>query len=217
MKPLHWPPALRTIGLALALCCGAGLAQAQGQPPVAATITDPHLQVEQLMRQELVEPALEKIKAHLAHRPRDPQMRFWQAVLLTRQGHRDQAMQVYAELTQDFPELAEPHNNLGVLQAANNDMDLAQRSFELALRADPQHALAHENLGDVLLRQALRHYQSAAQAQARARPPVSVYARPIAGVSAAVSAGATPPSAITGLVQKQQLLQPLLKLSSPTP
>jgi hypothetical protein len=77
--------------------------------------------------------------------------------------------------------------------------------------------LAHENLGDVLLRQALRHYQSAAQAQAKARPPVSVYARPIAGVSAAVSAGATPPSAITGLAQKQQLLQPLLKLSSPTP
>ena len=207
MKPLPWPPALRTIGLALALSCGAGLAQVQAP----AIITDPHLQVEQLMRQDQVAPALEKIQAHLAQRPRDPQMRFWQAVLLTRQGKRDQAMQVYTELTQDFPELAEPHNNLGVLQAANNDIDLAQRSFELALRADPQHALAHENLADVLLRQAQRHYQLAAQAQAPA--PV----RPSTGVNLGVSTTVIAPRPNLGLTQKQQLLQPLLKLSGPTP
>ena len=207
MKPLPWPPALRTIGLALALSCGAGLAQVQ----TPAIITDPHLQVEQLMRQDQVAPALDKIQAHLAQRPRDPQMRFWQAVLLTRQGKRDQAMQVYTELTQDFPELAEPHNNLGVLQAANNDIDLAQRSFELALRADPQHALAHENLADVLLRQAQRHYQLAAQAQAPA--PV----RPSTGVNLGVSTTVIAPRPNLGLTQKQQLLQPLLKLSGPTP
>jgi len=201
MKPLPWPPALRTIGLALALCCGAGLAQAQAP----AIIADPHLQVEQLMRQDQLGAALEKIQAHLAQRPRDPQMRFWQGLLLTRQGQRDQAMRVYVDLTQDFPELAEPHNNLGVLQAANNDIDLAQRSFELALRADPQHALAHENLADVLLRRAQRHYNLAAQAPAPARP--------FTGVPTGVSALRSN----TGLAQKQQLLQPLLKLSSPTP
>ena len=207
MKPLPWPSALQPIGLALALCCGAGLAPAQAP----AIITDPHLQVEQLMRQDQVGAALDKIQAHLAQRPRDPQMRFWQGVLLTRQGHRDQAMRVYAELTQDFPELAEPHNNLGVLQAANNDIDLAQRSFELALRADPQHGLAHENLADVLLRQAQRHYSLAAQAPAPA--PV----RPQTGVNPGVSATASAPRTNSGLAQKQQLLQPLLKLSSPTP
>ena len=201
MKPLPWPLALRTFGLALSLCCGAGLAQTQAP----AIITDPHLQVEQLMRQDQVGAALERIQAHLAQRPRDPQMRFWQGVLLTRQGQRDQAMRVYAELTQDFPELAEPHNNLGVLQAANNDIDQAQRSFELALRADPQHALAHENLADVLLRRAQRHYQLAAQAQASARAP------------AGVVAGASTLRTNTGLAQKQQLLQPLLKLSTSAP
>ena len=203
MKPLPWPLALRTFGLALSLCCGAGLAQTQAP----AIITDPHLQVEQLMRQDQVGAALEKIQAHLAQRPRDPQMRFWQGVLLTRQGQRDQAMRVYAELTQDFPELAEPHNNLGVLQAANNEIDQAQRSFELALRADPQHALAHENLADVLLRRAQRHYQRAAQA------PAPIPQRPLTGVNPGVSA----PRPNLGLAQKQQLLQPLLKLSSPTP
>ena len=215
MKPLPWPPALRTFGLALALSCGAGWAQAQTQAP--AIITDPHLQVEQLMRKDQVGAALEKIQTYLAQRPRDPQMRFWQAVLLTRQGQRDQAMQVYADLTQDFPELAEPHNNLGVLQAASNDIDQAQRSFELALRADPQHALAHENLADVLLRQALRHYQSAAQAQARARPSTVTPANTNAGMGAGVAAVLPPARASTGLAQKQQLLQPLLKLSGPTP
>ncbi len=209
MKPLPWPLALRTICLALAVFCGAGLAQTQAP----AIITDPHQQVEQLMRQDQNEPALDKIRTHLAQRPRDPQMRFWQAVLLTRQGQRAQAMQVYADLTQDFPELAEPHNNLGVLQAANNDIDLAQRSFELALRADPKHALAHENLADVLLRQAQRHYQLAAQAHASAPIPQRTFPGAVPGVSATASA----PRSNLGLAQKQQLLQPLLKLSGPTP
>ena len=207
MKPLPWPPALQPFGLALAVFCGAGLAQTQAP----AIITDPHLQVEQLMRQDQVGAALEKIQAHLAQRPRDPQMRFWLGVLLTRQGQRAQAMQVYAELTQDFPELAEPHNNLGVLQAANNEIDLAQRSFELALRADPQHALAHENLADVLLRRAQRHYQQAAQA------PAPIPQRAFSGAIPGVSATASAPRPNLGLAQKQQLLQPLLKLSSPTP
>ena len=208
MKPLPWPSALRTLCLTWVMVCSmSGVAHAQG--PVV--ITDPHQQVEQLMRQEQLEPALAKIQAHLAQRPRDPQMRFWQAVLLTRQGKREQAMQVYTELTQDFPELAEPHNNLGVLQAANNDIDLAQRSFELALRADPQHALAHENLADVLLRQAQRHYQRAAQA------PAPIPQRPLTGANPGVSATVSAPRPNLGLAQKQQLLQPLLKLSGPTP
>ena len=208
MKPLPWPSALRTLCLSWVMVCSMfGMAHAQGP----AVITDPHQQVEQLMRQDQIEPALAKIQAHLAQRPRDPQMRFWQAVLLTRQGKREQAMQVYTALTQDFPELAEPHNNLGVLQAANNDIDLAQRSFELALRADPQHALAHENLADVLLRQAQRHYQRAAQA------PAPIPQRPLTGANPGVSATVSAPRPNLGLVQKQQLLQPLLKLSGPTP
>lgn len=208
MKPLPWPSALRTLCLSWVMVCSmSGVAHAQGP----AVITDPHQQVEQLMRQDQIEPALAKIQAHLAQRPRDPQMRFWQAVLLTRQGKREQAMQVYTELTQDFPELAEPHNNLGVLQAANNDIDLAQRSFELALRADPQHALAHENLADVLLRQAQRHYQRAAQA------PAPIPQRPLTGLNPGASALVSAPRPSQGLAQKQQLLQPLLKLSGPTP
>ena len=208
MKPLPWPSALRTLCLSWVMVCSMfGVAHAQGP----AVITDPHQQVEQLMRQDQIEPALAKIQAHLAQRPRDPQMRFWQAVLLTRQGKREQAMQVYTELTQDFPELAEPHNNLGVLQAANNDIDLAQRSFELALRADPQHALAHENLADVLLRQAQRHYQRAAQA------PAPIPQRPLTGANPGVSATVSAPRTNQGLAQKQLLLQPLLKLSGPTP
>ena len=208
MKPLPWPSALRTLCLSWVMVCSmSGVAHAQGP----AVITDPHQQVEQLMRQDQIEPALAKIQAHLAQRPRDPQMRFWQAVLLTRQGKREQAMQVYTALTQDFPELAEPHNNLGVLQAANNDIDLAQRSFELALRADPQHALAHENLADVLLRQAQRHYQRAAQA------PAPIPQRPLTGLNPGASALVSAPRPNQGLAHKQQLLQPLLKLSGPTP
>jgi hypothetical protein len=103
-------------------------------------------------------------------------------------------------------------NNIDIdMFDANNDIDLAQRSFELALRADPQHALAHENLADVLLRQAQRHYQRAAQA------PAPIPQRPLVGVNPSASAMVSAPRPNLGLAQKQQLLQPLLKLSGPTP
>jgi len=65
----------------------------------------------------------------------------------------------------------------------------------------------------VLLRQALRHYQLAAQAHASAPIPQRTFPGANPGLSATASAPRTNP----GLAQKQQLLQPLLKLSGPTP
>lgn len=55
-------------------------------------------------------------------------------------------------MTNNFPELAEPHNNLGVIFAKQNKLDKAQQSFEMAIRIRPDYANALENLGDVYLR-----------------------------------------------------------------
>ena len=70
----------------------------------------------------------------------------------------------FTRLTQDFPDLADPYNNLAVLHAAEGDLDEAQAALQQALRLQPDHAQAQENLGDVLLRLALRAYERAQKA-----------------------------------------------------
>ena len=94
--------------------------------------------------------------------PRDAALRFTRAVMLADAGRNDEAMQGFTELTQEFPELPEPHNNLATLHAARGDLDQARAALENAVRALPAYALAWENLGDVHLRMAERAWARAA-------------------------------------------------------
>jgi len=64
-------------------------------------------------------------------------------------------------LTQDFPELADPYNNLAVLYAASGRLDAALLALQQALRNDPGHRQARENLGDVYLALAVQAWQAA--------------------------------------------------------
>ena len=88
-------------------------------------------------------------------------MRFLKSVLLADSGKRDAAEALLVQLTQEFPELAEPHNNLAALAAARADYGMARSELEDAVRLNPGYAPARENLGDV-------YAMLAAQAYARA-------------------------------------------------
>jgi Tfp pilus assembly protein PilF len=152
-------PSLRCLLTSFALCLCAGLnAQTVTERDYRGT---PHDEVQKKMLQRDWSGAMQEIDAYLSERPRDPQMRFWRARLLETLQRNDEAMQMYEALAQEFPELAEVQNNLGVMQAALGRMDEAKRSFELALRDNPDLAIAHENLGDVLLHLARRAYAKA--------------------------------------------------------
>ncbi len=107
--------------------------------------------------------ALAKADAHLAAKPRDPQMRFLRGVILSETGRTSEAEEVFTRLTQDYPELPEPYNNLAVLLAARQQLDPARAALEMAVRNDPAYATAHENLGDVLVQLAARSYARALQ------------------------------------------------------
>ena len=76
-------------------------------------------------------------------------------------------------LTEDFPELPEPHNNLAALYAASGDFDKARTSLAETLRLNPGYAAAHENLGDVYARLAEQSYQRALRLEPASRtlPP----------------------------------------------
>ncbi|GAC1391054.1 MAG: hypothetical protein NVSMB34_05150 [Variovorax sp.] len=120
-------------------------------------------EVNLLLRQGKSGEALAKADTYIAGKPRDPQMRFLRGVILTEQGKQAEATAAFTQMTQDFPELPEPYNNLAALYAAQSQFDNARAALETALKLNPNYATAHENLGDVYARLAAREYVRAQQ------------------------------------------------------
>jgi Flp pilus assembly protein TadD len=114
--------------------------------------------------------ALARLDQALAQRPGDANLQFLKGVLLGESGDAAGATLVFERMTEEFPELPEPYNNLAVLQASAGQLDRARSLLENALRLDPGYRAASENLGDVFARLARRAYaQAAADATAEAR------------------------------------------------
>jgi tetratricopeptide (TPR) repeat protein len=107
--------------------------------------------------------ALERVNKALAAKPRDPQARFLKGVILTEQGNTKEAIEIFTRLTQDFPELPEPYNNLAVIHAAQGQYDKARAALEQSIRTHPSYATAYENLGDVYAKLASQAYDKALQ------------------------------------------------------
>jgi len=102
--------------------------------------------------------ALTRANDYLAKDPKDAQTRFLKGLILANQGKTNDAIAVFTGLTEDYPELPEPYNNLAVLYASQNKFDAARNALEMAIRANPNYATAHENLGDLYARMAMIAY-----------------------------------------------------------
>lgn len=111
--------------------------------------------------------ALASVERLLASKPNDPALRFVKGVLLTDAQRSADAMLIFERLTQDYPDLPEPYNNLAVIYAAQGDYERARMALNAALRANPRYAVAEVNLGDVHLRLAQQSYQRALGLDAR--------------------------------------------------
>ena len=107
--------------------------------------------------------AMEKVNSVLASKPKDAQARFLKGLILTEQGDTTNAIKTFTELTEDYPELPEPYNNLAVLYASQGQYDKARASLEMAIRTHPSYATAHENLGDIYAKMASQAYDRALQ------------------------------------------------------
>jgi tetratricopeptide (TPR) repeat protein len=118
---------------------------------------------QKLYNQGKLQPALDKVDEFLKAQPRDPQGRFLKGLVLTEQKHTQEAIQVFTGLTEDFPELPEPYNNLAVLYASQGNYEKAKSALELAIHTHPTYATAHENLGDIYAELASRAYDRALQ------------------------------------------------------
>src|SRR5947207_5846015 len=153
-----------TVLYSVALC-----AQAPPPPPAAGELSkpaNPGLPSELDAANKLIHDgeyteALAKIDAVLAKDTRNPQARFLKGVVQSDQGETEEATATFQALTEDFPELPEPHNNLAVIWAQKGRYDKARTELEIALKAQPDYGIAHENLGDVYTRLAGAEYDRA--------------------------------------------------------
>ncbi|MFZ6721130.1 L,D-transpeptidase Cds6 family protein [Undibacterium sp. Ji49W] len=129
----------------------------------ATVYADDAADVGKLLRAGQINEAMQKVDAALAQRPKDAQMRFLKGLILTEQGKSAEAITVFTKLTDDYPELPEPYNNLAVLYASSGQYDKARAALEMAIRTNPTYGTAHENLGDVYAKLASQAYDKALQ------------------------------------------------------
>ena len=106
-------------------------------------------------------------------KPNDPQVRFFEAVVLAQQGQTDKAMEAFRKLTETHPGMLEAHNNLGVLYAAKGRLEEARKALEAGLLVSGSVATLHRNLGDVQSQLVRQSYARALQVEGKNRtaPP----------------------------------------------
>ena len=107
--------------------------------------------------------ALERINTYLAANPKDAQAMFMKGIILAESGKREEAIKAFTDLTEKYPNLPEPYNNLAVLHADAGQYDKAKKALETAIKTHPSYATAHENLGDIYARMASEAYDKALQ------------------------------------------------------
>jgi Flp pilus assembly protein TadD len=105
--------------------------------------------------------ALSELDARIASNPRDAQAKFKRGTVLAHLHRDSDAIEQFVELTQAYPELPEPYNNLAALYAKAGRYDEARVALETAVKANPGYGLAYENLGDLYLRMSAEAYKRA--------------------------------------------------------
>ena len=120
-------------------------------------------EINQQFRKGDLSGALARAERYLATNPKDAQARFLKGLILADQGKTSEAIQIFTGLTEDYPELPEPYNNLAVLHASQGKYEDAKNALEMAIRTHPSYATAHENLGDIYAKMASIAYDKALQ------------------------------------------------------
>ena len=129
----------------------------------AAVHADELQDINRMMRQGQLPQSLERVDKYLAGKPRDAQGRFLKGLILTEMNRPNEAIQVFMKLSEDYPELPEPYNNLAVLYASQGQYEKARTALEASIRTHPSYATAHENLGDIYAKLASQAYDKALQ------------------------------------------------------
>lgn len=138
---------------------------------ISSAYADETPDIHRLMQAGQYAEALKKTNAVLAKHPDDAQLRFIKGLILAEQNKSAEAIVIFTKLTEDFPDLPEPYNNLAVLYAARGEYDKARATLDLAIRTNPVYATALQNLGDVYAKMASQAYDKALQLEPDNKAP----------------------------------------------
>lgn len=153
MKPNFFPSARSLCSLLVAAAfCTIASAQAADSSEIT-----------QLLKQNQPAQALARIDSLLTFSPKDPQLHFLKGVAQAMSDKTQEAINTFTQLTQEYPDLPEPYNNLAVLYANQNQLDKSRQALEQAIRTNPSYSTAHENLGDIYAKMASQAYNKALQ------------------------------------------------------
>jgi tetratricopeptide (TPR) repeat protein len=119
--------------------------------------------IDRLLKRGQHAQALERVNQYLAQNSGDAKGRFIKGLILAEQNRVAEAIEVFSKLSQDYPGLPEPYNNLAVLYAAQGQYEKARQQLEMSIRTHPSYATAYENLGDVYTKLASQAYDKALQ------------------------------------------------------
>jgi len=123
-------------------------------------------EIAQLYKKGQKDKALEMLDAYLGKLPNDAwgrnvtQARFLKGVILAEQKRTQDAIRIFTKLTQDYPALPEPYNNLAALYAAQGQYEAARDVLERALHTNPSYSTAHDNLNDIYAKLSSQAYDS---------------------------------------------------------
>ena len=116
--------------------------------------------IQKLASEGKLKEALTAVNQYLDVNSQDGAMLFLKAQLLAKLGQTDDAINLLEGMTERFPEMVAPYNDLAVLYAKQNRLDDARKTLEMAIAVQPNFATAYENLADLytaLARQAIAH------------------------------------------------------------
>jgi len=157
------PSIAQLAGLRLVSRAAKMLAVATLSVTAVSVLADDIADVQKLLSAGKNPEALQKADQYLSAKPKDPMMRFLKGISLSQAGRTTDAIAVFVKLTEDYPELPEPFNNLAVLYAQQGQYDKSRNALEMAIRTNPSYATAYENLGDVYAKLASQAYSKALQ------------------------------------------------------
>ena len=142
-------------------------------PHASAAATDDYTAIKQALATGQPQEAMRLVKAARGQQPKDVQLLFFEGVINAQLGETRAAIGIFERMAKDYPELPEPHNNLGVLYAARGNLEEAKEAFERAIFTNPAYATAHQNVADVYAAIARKNYGQALQVdgEAKATPP----------------------------------------------
>ena len=139
------------------LLCGVIAGNLQAAP------VDEQADIARLMQSGQLAEALKRVEGALMLNPGNAKMRFSKAIIVAQQGKTPEAITLLLKLTEDYPDLPEPYNNLAVLYAGNGQYESARIALDKAVANNPGYGMAYENLGDVYAELASQAYEKAAK------------------------------------------------------